>query len=105
MLKVIDIKEKLRQSKKFWSNLPEELCVEDRVTAGNASDDECWNGHTKGRYVVPPVTKAGQSLFNTTRFIRLIPRRPDYLVYFLLLKKTQEVDISSLLFIDLTNRM
>lgn len=49
LLKVIDIKEKLKQSKKFWSSLPEVMCVEDRVTAGNASDDECWNGHTKGR--------------------------------------------------------
>jgi len=48
---VVDIKEKLKLSKKFWSNLPEALCVEDRVTAGNASDDECWNGHTKGRWV------------------------------------------------------
>lgn len=49
LLQVIDIKEKLKQSKKFWSNLPEEMCAEDRVAAGNASDDECWNGHTKGR--------------------------------------------------------
>lgn len=49
LLKVIDIKEKLKLSKKFWSELPEVMCVEDRVTAGNASDDECWNGHTKGR--------------------------------------------------------
>lgn len=49
LLKVIDIKEKLKQSKKFWSNLPDVMCVEERVTAGNASDDECWNGHTKGR--------------------------------------------------------
>lgn len=47
--KVVDIKEKLKLSKKFWSNLPEAMCIEDRVTAGNASDEECWNGHTKGR--------------------------------------------------------
>ncbi|KAG8000636.1 Glypican-6 [Nibea albiflora] len=55
---VLDIKEKLKLSKKFWSNLPEAMCVEDRVTAGNASDDECWNGHTKGRYF-PEVQKDG----------------------------------------------
>lgn len=55
---VVDIKEKLKLSKKFWSSLPEAMCVEDRVTAGNASDDECWNGHTKGRYF-PEVQKDG----------------------------------------------
>ncbi|KAI3356270.1 hypothetical protein L3Q82_017516 [Scortum barcoo] len=55
---VVDIKEKLKLSKKFWSNLPEAMCVEDRVTAGNASDEECWNGHTKGRYF-PEVQKDG----------------------------------------------
>ncbi|XP_069010014.1 glypican-6b isoform X2 [Embiotoca jacksoni] len=55
---VVDIKEKLKLSKKFWSNLPEAMCVEDRVTAGNASNEECWNGHTKGRYF-PEVQKDG----------------------------------------------
>ncbi|XP_068602321.1 glypican-6b [Brachionichthys hirsutus] len=55
---VIDIKEKLKLSKKFWSSLPEELCVEDGVTTGNATDDECWNGHSKGRYF-PEVQKDG----------------------------------------------
>ncbi|XP_075896254.1 glypican-6b isoform X2 [Nelusetta ayraudi] len=55
---VVDIKEKLKQTKKFWSSLPEVMCVEDKVTAGNASDDECWNGHTKGRYF-PEVQKDG----------------------------------------------
>lgn len=55
---VVDIKEKLKQSKKFWSSLPEEICVEDKVTAGNASDEQCWNGHTKGRYF-PEVQKDG----------------------------------------------
>ncbi|XP_041857507.1 glypican-6b isoform X2 [Melanotaenia boesemani] len=55
---VVDIKQKLKMSKKFWSSLPEAMCVEDRVTAGNASDGECWNGHTKGRYF-PEVQKDG----------------------------------------------
>ncbi|XP_037345007.2 glypican-6-like isoform X2 [Pungitius pungitius] len=55
---VVDIKEKLKLSKRFWSNLPEAMCVEDRVTAGNASEEDCWNGHTKGRYF-PEVQKDG----------------------------------------------
>ncbi|XP_038157098.1 glypican-6-like isoform X1 [Cyprinodon tularosa] len=55
---VVDIKEKLKLSKKFWSSLPEAICVDDRVTAGNASEENCWNGHTKGRYF-PEVQKDG----------------------------------------------
>ncbi|KAK2906033.1 hypothetical protein Q8A73_009976 [Channa argus] len=55
---VVDIKEKLKLSKKFWSNLPEAMCVEERVTAGNTSDEECWNGHTRGRYF-PEVQRDG----------------------------------------------
>uniref|UniRef100_A0A3Q4BWM4 Uncharacterized protein n=1 Tax=Mola mola TaxID=94237 RepID=A0A3Q4BWM4_MOLML len=75
---VIDIKEKLRQSKKFWSNLPEELCVEDRVTAGNASDDECWNGHTKGRYF-PEVQKDGLTNQVNNPEVSVDITRPDTL--------------------------
>uniref|UniRef100_A0A668AYG8 Glypican 6b n=1 Tax=Myripristis murdjan TaxID=586833 RepID=A0A668AYG8_9TELE len=55
---VVDIKEKLKLSKKFWSSLPDEMCVEGRLTAGDASDEQCWNGHTKGRYF-PEVQKDG----------------------------------------------
>ncbi|XP_055734569.1 glypican-6-like isoform X1 [Salvelinus fontinalis] len=56
---VIDIKEKLKLFKKLWSNLPEDICQPHRVTAGNATDDDqCWNGHTKGRYF-PEVMKDG----------------------------------------------
>ncbi|XP_061925146.1 glypican-6-like isoform X1 [Entelurus aequoreus] len=53
---VVDIKGKLKQSKKFWSSLPEEMCAETRLTAGNVTDDHCWNGHTKGRYFPDVVT-------------------------------------------------
>ncbi|KAG5843618.1 hypothetical protein ANANG_G00152850 [Anguilla anguilla] len=41
-----DVKKKLKQAKKFWSTLPENVCVEDRVEPG----DECWNGTAKSRY-------------------------------------------------------
>ncbi|XP_056144997.1 glypican-6-like [Lampris incognitus] len=55
---VVDIKEKLKLSKKFWSNLPNEICLEDKVTAGEADNEQCWNGHSKGRYF-PEVQKDG----------------------------------------------
>ncbi|XP_053361860.1 glypican-4 [Clarias gariepinus] len=43
---VADVKKKLKHAKKFWSTLPETVCVGDRVTQG----DECWNGTAKSRY-------------------------------------------------------
>lgn len=42
---VADVKKKLKHAKKFWSTLPETVCVGDRVTQG----DECWNGTAKSR--------------------------------------------------------
>ncbi|KAJ8366660.1 hypothetical protein AAFF_G00345560, partial [Aldrovandia affinis] len=47
---VIDIKEKLKQSKMFWSALPLGICADDKVTTGESNKDQCWNGHSKGRY-------------------------------------------------------
>lgn len=45
---MIDIKEKLKESKKFWSSLPDSICAEDKVT--DPDEEQCWNSHTKGRY-------------------------------------------------------
>uniref|UniRef100_A0A8C2XAG1 Glypican 6b n=1 Tax=Cyclopterus lumpus TaxID=8103 RepID=A0A8C2XAG1_CYCLU len=77
--RVVDIKEKLKLSKKFWSNLPEAMCVEDRVTAGNASDEECWNGHTKGRYF-PEVQKDGLTHQVNNPEVVVDITRPDTLI-------------------------
>ncbi|KAM7380480.1 hypothetical protein PAMP_003773 [Pampus punctatissimus] len=76
---VVDIKEKLKLSKKFWSSLPEAMCVEDRVTAGNASDEECWNGHTKGRYF-PEVQKDGLTNQVNNPEVGVDITRPDTLI-------------------------
>ncbi|XP_061106181.1 glypican-4-like [Conger conger] len=43
---VTDVKKKLKQAKKFWSTLPENVCVGEKVAPG----DECWNGTAKSRY-------------------------------------------------------
>ncbi|KAM6934730.1 glypican-6-like isoform 2-T2 [Xenentodon cancila] len=75
---VVDIKEKLKLSKKFWSNLPEAMCAEDRVTAGNASD-ECWNGHAKGRYF-PEVQKDGLTNQVNNPEVGVDITRPDTLI-------------------------
>uniref|UniRef100_A0A669D0K8 Glypican 6b n=1 Tax=Oreochromis niloticus TaxID=8128 RepID=A0A669D0K8_ORENI len=76
---VVDIKEKLKDFKKFWSNLPEAMCVEDRVTAGNASEEECWNGHTKGRYF-PEVQKDGLTNQVNNPEVGVDITRPDTLI-------------------------
>lgn len=47
---VTDIKEKLKLSKKFWSTFPYTICKDERVTAGSANEEDCWNGHTRARW-------------------------------------------------------
>ncbi|KAL0973907.1 hypothetical protein UPYG_G00212800 [Umbra pygmaea] len=41
-----DVKKKLKSAKKFWSTLPDTVCVEERIASG----DDCWNGTAKSRY-------------------------------------------------------
>uniref|UniRef100_A0A8C5U6S2 Glypican 6 n=1 Tax=Malurus cyaneus samueli TaxID=2593467 RepID=A0A8C5U6S2_9PASS len=55
---VTDIKEKLKLSKKFWSTLPYTICKDERVTAGASVEEDCWNGHTKARYL-PEIMNDG----------------------------------------------
>ncbi|XP_024142474.1 glypican-6b [Oryzias melastigma] len=76
---VIDIKEKLKLFKNFWSNLPEAICVEDKVTAGNVSEDECWNGHTKSRYF-PEVLKDGLTSQVNNPEVDVDITRPDTII-------------------------
>lgn len=40
---VKDIRSKVKDSKKFWSNLPYQVCNNDEVAA-SPSDMNCWNG-------------------------------------------------------------
>lgn len=39
------MKKKLKHAKKFWSTLPETVCVGEGIAAG----EECWNGTAKSR--------------------------------------------------------
>ncbi|XP_036401645.1 glypican-6-like [Megalops cyprinoides] len=73
---VIDIKEKLKQSKKFWSTLPNGICLEDKVTAGEADQEQCWNGHSKGRYF-PDVLKDGLTNQMNNPEVEVDITRPD----------------------------
>ncbi|XP_061083142.1 glypican-6-like isoform X1 [Conger conger] len=73
---VIDIKEKLKQSKKFWSILPVSICSDDNVTSSESSGDQCWNGHSKGRYF-PEVLKDGLTHQINNPEVEVDITRPD----------------------------
>uniref|UniRef100_H3BE91 Glypican 4 n=1 Tax=Latimeria chalumnae TaxID=7897 RepID=H3BE91_LATCH len=47
---VMDVKEKLKQAKKFWSTLPANICNDEKIAAGTTIVDECWNGREKSRF-------------------------------------------------------
>ncbi|XP_061095854.1 glypican-1 [Conger conger] len=47
---VSDVTSKLREMQQYWVQLPNALC-NDRVTAGVANEDKCWNGMGRARYL------------------------------------------------------
>ncbi|KAM5229149.1 glypican-1 [Ctenodactylus gundi] len=47
---VSEAKTQLRDVQDFWISLPGTLCSE-KMTMSSASDDRCWNGMAKGRYL------------------------------------------------------
>uniref|UniRef100_A0A452U2D4 Glypican-1 n=1 Tax=Ursus maritimus TaxID=29073 RepID=A0A452U2D4_URSMA len=47
---VSEAKTQLRDAQDFWISLPSMLCSE-RLAMSSASDDRCWNGMAKGRYL------------------------------------------------------
>ncbi|KAG8452207.1 hypothetical protein GDO86_004124 [Hymenochirus boettgeri] len=55
---VIEIKDKLRVSKKIWSSLPYAICKKGRMTGEHPNEAECWNGHSKARYL-PEIMNDG----------------------------------------------
>lgn len=42
---VKDIRNKVKDSKKFWSNLPYQICNNEEVAASPSNDMNCWNGN------------------------------------------------------------
>ncbi|GCB80218.1 hypothetical protein scyTo_0018042 [Scyliorhinus torazame] len=56
--KITDVKGKLKLAKKFWSTLPNNICSDGNVIAGVPEEEDCWNGHTKGRYL-PEIMNDG----------------------------------------------
>ncbi|XP_048454358.1 glypican-6a [Rhincodon typus] len=77
--KVADVKEKLKLAKKFWSTLPYTICNEDKVTAGVPDEEDCWNGHTKGRYL-PEIMNDGLTNQNNNPEVDVDITRPDTMI-------------------------
>lgn len=46
---VKDIRQKVKDTKKFWSNLPFQICNNEEVAASPTSDANCWNGNAVDR--------------------------------------------------------
>ncbi|XP_068612296.1 glypican-6a [Brachionichthys hirsutus] len=74
---VMDIKGKLKESKRFWSKLPDDICLKSNLT--ELDEDQCWNSHTKGRYF-PEVVKEGLTNQLNNPEVDVDITRPDTLI-------------------------
>uniref|UniRef100_A0A673AF86 Glypican 6a n=1 Tax=Sphaeramia orbicularis TaxID=375764 RepID=A0A673AF86_9TELE len=73
---VIDIKEKLKESKRFWSNLPDDICAKGKLTE---SDDEHFGFSSLFRYF-PEVVKEGLTNQMNNPEVDVDITRPDTLI-------------------------
>ncbi|XP_055986282.1 glypican-4 [Sorex fumeus] len=76
---VTDVKEKLKQAKKFWSSLPSNMCNDERMAAGNGNEDDCWNGKGRSRYLFA-VTSNGLANQGNNPEVRVDTSKPDVLI-------------------------
>ncbi|XP_022623604.1 glypican-6-like [Seriola dumerili] len=74
---VIDIRERLKESRRFWSNLPDDICAKGKLT--ESDDEQCWNSHAKGRYF-PEVVKEGLTNQVSNPEVDVDITRPDTLI-------------------------
>ncbi|XP_033149623.1 LOW QUALITY PROTEIN: glypican-6 [Drosophila busckii] len=58
---VRDIRQRVKDYKKFWSNLPHAMCSNDAIAASSDVDGMCWNGHTIDRYMHSVTTEHGSN--------------------------------------------
>ncbi|XP_028296429.1 glypican-6-like isoform X1 [Gouania willdenowi] len=74
---VIDIKVKLKESRRFWSKLPDDICARGKLT--ESDEEQCWNSHGKGRYF-PEVVKEGLTNQLNNPEVDVDITRPDTLI-------------------------
>uniref|UniRef100_G1T8I9 Glypican 4 n=1 Tax=Oryctolagus cuniculus TaxID=9986 RepID=G1T8I9_RABIT len=76
---VTDVKEKLKQAKKFWSSLPSNVCNDERMAAGNGNEEDCWNGKGRSRYLFA-VTGNGLANQGNNPEVQVDTSKPDILI-------------------------
>ncbi|XP_032993227.1 glypican-4 [Lacerta agilis] len=76
---VTDVKEKLKQAKKFWSSLPSNICSNEKMAADSINEEECWNGSDKSRYVYA-VTANGLANQATNPEVQVDTLKPDMVI-------------------------
>nr|KAG5708244.1 hypothetical protein BaRGS_021178 [Batillaria attramentaria] len=55
---VRDINDKVKTAKDFWVQLPYIICNDEELAAQPSSEDDCWNGQDRAKYM-PEVQKDG----------------------------------------------
>lgn len=53
-----DIRKIVKESKKFWSNLPYQICNNEDFAEGLSKSEECWNGTAVARYIIFELTSS-----------------------------------------------
>ncbi|CAI5793341.1 glypicanglypican-4 [Podarcis lilfordi] len=76
---VTDVKERLKQAKKFWSSLPSNICSNEKMAADSTNEEECWNGSDKSRYVYA-VTANGLANQATNPEVQVDTLKPDMVI-------------------------
>ncbi|XP_027693820.1 glypican-4 [Vombatus ursinus] len=76
---VTDVKEKLKQAKKFWSSLPSTMCNDEKMAPEHISEDECWNGNAKSRYLLA-VTGNGLANQGNNPEVEVDITKPDMVI-------------------------
>lgn len=81
---VSDLSSKLREMRQYWTQLSAALC--DKLAAGGANQEKCWNGITKARWggkllrEVVTLTEESQAWHWKNR---LIPPKTIFIVYWI----------------------
>ncbi|XP_068175539.1 glypican-1 [Antennarius striatus] len=73
-MQVSDLSSKLREMRQYWVQLPVALCS--KLAAGGSSQEKCWNGITKARYL-PEVMGDGLANQINNPEVELDITKPD----------------------------
>ncbi|XP_058120033.1 glypican-4 [Anopheles ziemanni] len=75
---VKDIRQKVRDSKRFWAQLPYMLCNNEEIAEQPPNDVSCWNGTTVDRY--QPTIVSGEAESNPEFPTKPLQARPSTIV-------------------------